>query len=89
VGSGKGCCTGFFTTETGFVGRDRADLLLLFDALGGSGALRLHPRRVGIPHVGIALNWFKKKLRKRGSRGCSPWVASPSGGERGSLSKLP
>jgi hypothetical protein len=22
----------------------------------------------------------------RGSRGCSPWVASPSGGERGSLS---
>jgi hypothetical protein len=26
--------------------------------------------------------------KKRGLRGCSPWVALPSGGERGSFSKL-
>jgi hypothetical protein len=25
----------------------------------------------------------------RGSRGCSPWDASPSGGERGSPSNIP
>jgi hypothetical protein len=30
-----------------------------------------------------------KNPTKEGSRGCSPWVASPSGGERGSPSQLP
>ena len=32
---------------------------------------------------------MKQENKKWGSRGCSPWAASPSGGERGSPSYLP
>jgi len=37
-----------------------------FDALGGSGASRLHPRRVGIPREAIALLAVDAKPKKRG-----------------------
>jgi len=48
------------------------------------------PSRSGIPPIAITpdkVEIYPKK--KRGLRGCSPWAASPSGGERGSFSKLP
>src|SRR5208337_1878111 len=56
------------------------------NALGGSSTMCFRPRRVGIPYIGIAPQKVNKKFSKWGSRGYSPWAASPSGGERGSPS---
>jgi hypothetical protein len=59
--------------------------------LGGSFLHRASaPAASGIPHIAIIPDNVENNLRKkRGSRGCSPHAASPSGGERGSPSWLP
>jgi hypothetical protein len=50
----------------------------------------LPPPPLGHPPIAITPDKVEKySLKKRGSRGCFPWAASPSGGERGSPSKLP
>ena len=50
----------------------------------------LPPSPLGHPPIGITPDRVEKyHEKKRGSGGCSPWAASPSGGERGSFSKLP
>jgi hypothetical protein len=58
-------------------------------AFGGSSFSCVRPRRSGISPVAITpdkVEIYPKK--KKGSGGCFPWAASPSGGERGSFSKL-
>jgi hypothetical protein len=50
----------------------------------------LPPPPLGHPPIAITpdkVEIYPKK--KRGSRRCFPWAASPSGGERGSFSKKP
>jgi len=47
------------------------------------------PRRPGIPPSAITPDKVEKYSEKRGSRGCSPWTASPFGREGGSFSKVP
>jgi len=56
--------------------------------LGIPALLRLHPRRVGIPHVAIALNEVNGKLRektseKKGVKGALPLGCFPLWGREG------
>jgi len=54
--------------------------------LGALCTVCIHPRRPGIPHIAIFIRRLMKNLDNEGARGCSPWVGSPSGRERGSPS---
>jgi hypothetical protein len=55
---------------------------------GGSLHIVLLPPPPGHPPVAIIIRRLIKNPTKEGVRGCSPWTASPTGGERGSPSEL-